>query len=296
MSTANRAPSKALHERQRLSFTAVAKELLPPIVIRLLRLIRSSRGKPAPQPESTIEFHGIYSNWLEARRASEGYDADTIFAKVREATRAVKAGRAIFERDGALFSTPAYRFPLLACIQHAYLAQKSTKSFHVVDFGGSLASVYFQNRPFLELIPGLLWSIIEQPKFVTCGNEEFSDSCLKFFLDLDQALHRHPIDVALCSSVLQYLPDPYECLEKLSAHSRWLLIDRTPVSRRDDDWLTVQHVPKSLYVASYPHWCFSEQKLLARLGVLGFEKLAEFESFDRGTPDFDYRGYLFQRR
>jgi len=42
----------------------------------------------------------------------------------------------------------------------------------------------------------------------------------------------------------------------------------------------VQHVPSSIYPASYPVWIFSEQVFLLYIQERKFEPVAEFQGFD----------------
>jgi putative methyltransferase (TIGR04325 family) len=268
------------------SLKTLGKDLLPPIVIRAIR----------GAPPRGIEFEGDYKTWAEAERNSEGYAAPQILDAVRTATQAVKDGRAAYERDGVSFAKPEFRLHLLACLQHAYLTRGLAQVFHVADIGGSLGTVYYQNKPLLSGIPQLLWSIVEQPHFVECGNREFADDCLKFYPQWPEVFDRRPVDLALYSSVLQYMPSPYEQLAAIGGAVRWLVLDRTPVTPSNQDRLTVQHVPDSIYRGSYPHWCLSESKLLACIRDLGFRNIAAFVSpIDRGALDFEYRGYFFER-
>ena len=73
-----------------------------------------------------------------------------------------------------------------------------------------------------------------------------------------------PPDVLLLSSVLHYLDAPATWLENLR---RWpiqyLILDRTPLWDKDHHRLTVQHVPKEIYEASYPAWFLSRQKIFS---------------------------------
>jgi putative methyltransferase (TIGR04325 family) len=264
---------------------SLIKDLIPPLVVRALQ------GKPT----QGNEFRGAYESWAEAQQSSDGYDAPQILAKVLAAARAVKAGEAVCERDGVAFRAAEYRFPMVACVLYAYIAQQQKRLFHVADVGGSLASAYFQHKLFFERIPELMWSVVEQPEFVACGNEEFADDRLKFFTNVDEVLARSPIDLVFFSGVLQFFPIPRQQLEMWAANCDWLLIDRTPVTQRESDWLTVQHVPEWIYRARYAHWCLSENKLLTQVADLGFQRLATFPSLDPGALDFEYRGYFFER-
>ena len=85
---------------------------------------------------------------------------------------------------------------------------------HVVDYGGSLGSSYFQNRYLLNGSISLNWNIVEQKHFVDCGREFIQDQNLNFFYTIEEALLNAKPDVLLLSSVIQYLEKPYEFIEK----------------------------------------------------------------------------------
>src|SRR5687768_8069562 len=89
--------------------TALAKDLLPPVVVRTLRT-QGSRG---------IYFSGPYPTWAQATAASKGYDQPEILEKVRSAALKVKRGEAVYERDSVLFDCIEYSWPLLAGLMWA---------------------------------------------------------------------------------------------------------------------------------------------------------------------------------
>jgi putative methyltransferase (TIGR04325 family) len=207
-----------------------------------------------------ISFTGDYSSWGAAAAASRGYNSSLIFEKVRASALLVKRGDATFERDSVTFHHPEFRWPLLACILHAAL-HSDTAAFHVIDFGGSLGSTYFQHRTALTGISQLKWSIVEQPHFVLCGQQEFSDDILHFFANINDAAKRtSEVTLVLFSSSVQYIEDP-ELIIDTAANlgARYLLFDRTSVNEGAHDKLTVQHVTEPIYDAEYPHRSFSRE-------------------------------------
>jgi putative methyltransferase (TIGR04325 family) len=102
----------------------------------------------------------------------------------------------------------------------------------------------------------------------------------------------------LLSGVLQYLPAPSEVMKKIQESAvRYIIIDRTPFSDLDSDHITIQHVPKSIYVASYPCWIFSRLNLTQRFGP-SYQLLAEFDSSDGRARtehiDFSFGGMILR--
>jgi len=212
----------------------------------------------------------------------------------------VTSGQAAFERDSILFDEPEFSFPILATLLRAGV--DSPQMLEVTDFGGSLGSTYRQCRPFLPSPMRVLWRVIEQPAFADAGRREFATDELQFFASLSELPATSAQSVTLASSVLQYLEDPFGVLEQLSAHAAGhMIIDRTPMSDQSHDRLCIQHVPKTIYDASYPCWILSRSKLLSRLAESGWQVLGEFPGLEGAfsTPDrvsFEFRGLIAVRK
>ena len=264
------------------------KRWLPPALIEHLK----------PLFRHGIYFSGRYDDWASASKSAIGYDDELILEKVKQATREVIAGRAAFERDSVLFNEVQHSFPLLAGLLRA--AAENEGQLSVLDFGGSLGSSYFQCRNFLSVLGSLSWNVVEQPHYVRCGRESIESEQLKFFFTIDEALRENKPNVALLSSVLQYLPEPYSILsELLQSGIDYLIIDRTPFSNTLHDAITVQHVPPSIYPASYPCRVFSKQEFIRRVSGQ-YDIITEFASEDRsavvGQLKFDFGGMICRKR
>lgn len=242
----------------------------------------------------SVRFHGDYPTWEAAQRDCAGYDAGSILDRVREASLAVKEGRAAFERDSVLFDRIQYSWPVLASL--LWIASRNDGNLHVLDFGGSLGSSYRQNLGFLSGLKSLRWSVVEQPHFVACGKEKFEDGTLRFFPDIASCAAWHKPDVILLSSVLNYLDRPYDMLASMAdsgiAH---ILVDRTPFIEGDRDRLTVQKVSPRIYPASYPAWFFSRRKFFSFFAGR-YQLIEEFDSLDRANIPSRYLGFLFARK
>lgn len=264
----------------------ILKDLLPPLFVRMYRSIR----KPG------IRFKGNYSNWAEASIHATGYNSEAILAKVKEALLKVKAGEAVYERDSVLFDQVQYSFPVLAALLRVAMVNDGKLS--VLDFGGSLGSSYYQNRSFLRDLKSLRWNIVEQSTFVKCGKENFENEELKFYYTIEECLEQEKPKVILLSSVIQYLEKPYEFLDNLCGSGiDYILLDRTPLSMTDDR-LTVQIVPTGIYLASYPSWIFSRDKLINIL-LKNYSLLLEFKANDgcitSGQTTVCYQGFFLKK-
>ena len=242
-------------------------------------------------------FRGDYATWAEARAASEGYEADAILGRVLAATQEVRAGRAVFERDGVLFHVPEPDGPLLGALEE--VRRRCGGTLRVLDFGGSLGSTYWRHRADLPVGEALVWDVVEQPGFVAAGRAHPAGERLRFFSDVREAgaVTRH--DVLLCSCVLQYLEDPDRILaEWRETGIPYLLLNNLPLHATGADRLRVQHVPPSIYPGSYPVRFFNRAHFMTRLAP-DYEVLSEFASEAVWPVDYGMypsTGLLLRRR
>ena len=225
-------------------------------------------------------WNGNYASWTEAQNLSEGYDKESILGKTLGAVLKVKNGEAIYERDSVIFDKVQYSWPLLATLLREYI--KNKEELIVVDFGGSLGSTYFQNKQYLKELKLVKWSVIEQNHYVKVGNEKITDHQLKFHETVEESIEKigYP-NVLILSSVLQYLDNPYEWIDKFNKLKiATIIIDRTAFIESMEDRITIQNVPASIYKASYPAWFFIEDKLIKAFSNYQLEM-----DFDNGfTP------------
>jgi len=280
---------------QLISLRRILKDILPPLAMKGWRRLRMSGIDGVKTTD--ITFTGDYASWTDAQCQSVGYDSTIILQKTREALLAVKHGEAAFERDSVIFEKPEYTYPLIAALLRAVV--RSDGRLSVLDFGGSLGSSYFQCRKFLDVIPQLEWLVVEQKTHVDCGRRDFQSEQLRFFYSVEEVLVLHKPNVLLLSSVLQYLPDPYEVLVTLLGHRiDNVIIDRTGFLERNRDRLTVQHVPSTIYSASYPAWFLSESKLLEILAASNYILVTDYDAIDTLTPVDEkayYKGFVFEQ-
>ena len=209
----------------------------------------------------------------------------------------VRNGEAVFERDSVLFNEVAHSYPVLAGLLRA--AAENDGHLSVLDFGGALGSSYYQCREFLSVLQTMKWGIVEQPHFVQCGQEHFRNNQLEFFFTIGEGIEKIRPNVALLSSVLQYVPEPYDVLNELmESEIQYLIIDRTPFSDSVDDIITVQHVSASIYPASYPCRIFARKPFIEKLNT-HFEVIAQFESADGtaviGGREFTFGGLILRK-
>jgi putative methyltransferase (TIGR04325 family) len=262
----------------------IIKLWLPPIFLIIFKSF-NFRG---------IRFIGKYYSWGEARIKTSGYESEAIFNKVKKAALKVKQGDAACERDSIVFHEPQYVWPTLSCLMH--VAASNQGELNVLDFGGSLGSSYFLNKKFLNGL-SVEWSVIEQPHFVEFGEDEISDDVLKFYADIEHCYSERKPNCILLSSVLQYLENPYQWLEKFaSLDVAFILIDRMPFSKTSNEFIQIQKIPESIYSASYPIHVLNEEKITKFMMKQGFELIESFDS-DSGmeTKNFYFHGLFYKK-
>lgn len=250
-------------------------------------------GRTISRWRSANIYRGDYKDWAQASAESGGYDDAGILEKVLEATRAVRDGHAVWERDTVLFHEPHSHEPLLKALLK--IAEESGGRLSVLDFGGALGSTWWQHRNWLSDLADVRWCVIEQAAFVEAGRQEFESGSLRFYHTIDECMANEQPDVVLLSSVLPYLEKPHLALADLVARKiHYLIIDRNGFTNKGRDWLTVQHVPPSIYKASYPCWFFDKERLLAPL-MAEWTEVAEWPTFDGKGPCYEYRGLMLKR-
>ncbi|MBB6500057.1 methyltransferase, TIGR04325 family [Pedobacter cryoconitis] len=225
-------------------------------------------------------WFGNYSSWEEVMSAADGYDSAGILNKTRDSLLRVKNGKAVYERDSVLFDKIEYPFPLLTCLLRS--ASLLQRPIHVLDFGGSLGSTYYQARNLTGPEICSSWNIVEQEHYVTTGKKHFEDDYLKFYNSIDDCLQDKKIDLVLLSSSVQYLEAPHAFLEKLAAYNfDFIVFDRTAFHHGKQDRLTLQIVPPEIYKASYPAWFFQEEAFLKHYHQT-YRTICEFPSYVEG--------------
>jgi putative methyltransferase (TIGR04325 family) len=231
-------------------------------------------------------WHGDFSSWKEASNPQ-------ILERVCDSLRKVRRGEAAFERDSVAFSTVEYSFPLLAAL--LWIASREGR-LHVLDFGGSLGSSYYQHRRVLTSVKQVSWSVVEQENVVVAGRAEFEDDILRFFTSIDECKRAVSSDVLLLSSVVQYLEAPHAFIDGiLRLDFPYVLTDRTPFIDHGRDRLTRQVVYPHIYEASYPCWFLDEGRFLSHFADR-YETVFEFDALDRANILSRFKGFLFVRK
>ncbi|MGE3613870.1 MAG: methyltransferase, TIGR04325 family, partial [Sulfurimonas sp.] len=241
-----------------------------------------------------------YNSWDEAAKDAIGYDDKAILQKVRQSLLKVKNGEAVYERDSVLFDEIQYSWSLLAGLLYASAISNGT--LKVLDFGGSLGSTYFQNKKFLDGLPNVSWSIVEQKHFVDIGKADFEDDRLKFYYNLENCITNESPNILILSSVLQYIKNWQALMDSiLSFTFDIIIVDLTPFSLQHKELITVQKVSPDIYNAAYPCRIFDEHNF-TKFFEKEYKLLETFQTMENlriylsNGNEAIYKGFIYQRK
>jgi putative methyltransferase (TIGR04325 family) len=180
-----------------------------------------------------------------------------------------------------------------------WIAAQNKGELHLIDFGGSLGSTYFQNKLFLDTLTNVSWNIVEQANYVKAGIESFQNEQLRFYTSIEEchSQSKNKISAMLFSSVLQYLEFPYDILkEACRLQTEYILIDRVGFTLNNQDRITVQKVPAKIYEATYPCWFFGEKRFVSFFEENHYELVVAFDALDTVNIPSKYKGFIFRKR
>lgn len=263
------------------------KEFIPPI-LKTLQWYSFKYG-----------WKGRYKTFEDAKEKCNGYDEGHILQRIIETTGKVKNGEVAYERDGIIYDEVKNNFYLLSALLK--ISSRNGNKLTVIDFGGSLGTTYYQNIEHLSHLNSLNWCIVEQPNFVSAGKESFENEHIQFFNSMEDCLSKHPKpDLVLISGVLQYIPKPYDLLNKIQSYGiPYLMLDLVGYNDKNEDRITVQNVPPVFYgiEATYPCTFFNRSKLESQLKnnySKAFDFTSEEEKYYIGFKPFRYEGSFWQ--
>jgi putative methyltransferase (TIGR04325 family) len=121
-----------------------------------------------------------------------------------------------------------------------------------------------------------------------------------FVDDEHKALSRR-YDLVFASSSLHYTRDHYGLLGRLcDSTNEWLMITRTPIVERNDDFVVVQRPYMYGYMTEYPGWFMNRTRLFEFMNKRGFSLerqflVAEQPNVPNSPEPAHYYGFLFRR-
>jgi putative methyltransferase (TIGR04325 family) len=238
-------------------------------------------------------FSGRYETWEAAERAAGNPEPEIAIARLSAATDAVRTGAAPYEQDSVAFPPPAEASHMLRLVDE--IAAGADAGIRVLDFGGSFGSKYFWIRRHLSPNIRLDWHVVELPRWAAHGAREFATEALHFSETIDDAVERGRPDLILCSSVLQYIEDPFAILARLMATgAEYLLLDRTPYSVSGRAEIVLQRVSPQIYPAAHATWLLSEAELRAFMAP-SYRLVNRFSYRQVYTRRAVFRGHVFRR-
>lgn len=237
--------------------------------IKLLALIQGRTSVSKPHG-----WFGNYKSWRDVKNECDGFDAVNILSKVKSSVLKVRNGDAVYERDSVLFDEIQYSPQLIDALKKSV----NNDTLHIVDFGGSLGSSYFQHKHIFNTLKNFKWSVVEQSHFVDCGKKDIAIDYLQFYYTIEEALKHQQPHVLFLSSVIPYFEKPYELIEKLIDYNfTYIIVDRTAFIESDNERITKQIVPEFIYKASYPAWFLNENKFVSAF-TKKYNLISDFES------------------
>ena len=241
-------------------FKESLKGLLPRDITKLIRFCKYAI-------QSRLDFNervGFKYGFMDYDSAANyvknigftGYQEEIFVKKLVSASRGVRDGTFVYERDTVTFPTIQYSWPLLTALLYAV----EENQISVLDYGGGLGTTYRQNHKFLAgRGVKICWKVLEQEALVQIGRREFSNEELIFVASLDE--EKTSPDIVIFGGSLCYLPRPWEVLQKTFELSpKFIVFDRTPFVEGVEDLFAVQFVPPEIYSAALPIVSFSQGK------------------------------------
>ena len=220
----------------------------------------------------------------------KGYAQENILNQVYAATQKVRHGEGAFERDGILFKKKDYNANVMMSLMYALNEYDGIDTVDVLDYGGSLGSIYFQHRGLLDTYK-YTWNIIEQENYVKIGKAKIPE--IDFYFTLSEYKEDgKKCDILLLGSVLQYFSNPASMLtELLSCGFDYIIIDRTLFNFTSTTRYGIQYVSPLIYDAAYPISLLSEQELLSIIDENKYELVYSWNMDSSIYAELDRKGY-----
>jgi len=242
----------AQRKKQYMNITKMINGMLPPTIKTLMRGTLSR----------FIGFVEVGS-WPEAQKAVAGYESDTAVESIIESIQLAHASstdtKALASRDLQIISSFAIAIAAV---------DVSSTNIRVIDVGGAGGDYFFM---FANAMPAVTfdWVVVETPALATAiSKTDLSmGRDIRWVSSLDEA--GDDFDIALMSSVMQYVDDPYGLLNEVVGKCKVMVINRIPLTSSVVDQATVQHVRTHGRRGAYPAWFFSQNVFLAQIQKVG---------------------------
>ena len=202
--------------------------------------------------------------WDEAKTKVAGYESSTSVDSIIESI--VAARKNIAEAD----SLSSRDLQVISGISIAIseLNIDSQSVVRIVDVGGAGGDYFFTLK---RAMPNFRceWFVVETPQLVSAIKNASLDnhSGIRWVESLEEIEGR--CDIALLSSVLQYVEEPYQLMTSVMEIANISVINRIPLTTSATDQCAVQRVRSYGRRGAYPARFFSEKKFLHFLQTCG---------------------------
>jgi putative methyltransferase (TIGR04325 family) len=226
----------------------ISKFLPEPIRIGL-------RGLLAP----VIGFR-VAKSWSDAVARSSGYQSS-------------KTIQSLIISDPIAFantSNPSFIENRLQQIASAFLegvASGNKNTIRVLDVGGGLGQYFYLLE---KLAPSIQfeWVILETTALCELAKSVAPPKKnIKWISSLDDA--QEIFDIALLSSVIQYVESPFKLLDDLIQVAKFLIVNRLPLTSSRNEKICIQRPGFRESKGSYPVHILNEEKVIAYFGARG---------------------------
>ena len=137
----------------------------------------------------------------------------------------------------------------------------------ILDVGGSFGEYFFYTKQAINTHT-FEWTVLETEGHCSIVPASLkSESGLNFVSRLEK--NDSQFNVALLSSVIQYVEEPYALLEFACSKADSVILNRLPLSSFDTDKVAVQRPGLFNSKGSYPVHIFSEKYFLSRVNSFG---------------------------
>lgn len=188
-------------------------------------------------------------SWDHAHRKTAGYEGSSTIQSLRRRISKLDSLDE-FEPDPRAYQVAA----AVRAISNDFSHDNGRIS--VLDVGGSFGEYFFY---LSQLVPELTfdWVVLE-----TLEHNKIIPNTLKnfpglTFVDSRSTLSAH-FDIAFLSSVIQYVEDPFQLLELISKKSKYIILNRLPLSKFTKHRVAIQRPSLFGISGSYPVHIFSE--------------------------------------
>jgi len=204
---------------------------------------------------SPVLGFSLSKNWETARAKSSGYESKPILEALK--LRIEKISHLENPKNDPRINV------VLSHIKDLIAEIPSDKEIQVLDIGGSFGEYFFYAVNTIDTHT-FNWTVLETEGHCSIVPEFLkSTSGLTFISELPKATTQ--FDVALLSSVIQYVEDPYGLLEFACSRSNGVIVNRLPLSQHQADQVAVQRPGLLNSKGSYPVHIFSESVFLNRI-------------------------------